>query len=609
MAGLVHRRSIAWAAALALPLAALSFDGRGAEASASASCQGIQQPITAGTTPVLFVHGIESSYKIWTSKDVAGTGTPPLTYVQDALGSKVTAYTYDWSASSGVAGPVAWVTEPPSPDLGTRLAKAIACLARKAGHQVIVVAHSMGGLITEDASSLEPSDIRAVFTLGTPFQGSWLASAAVGQGPGGGLGVLAQALGAACAFPAVTGSGVLAWCPLIKERDDPGVAAMRLSGGPNGGWTSLPHWPSGLAIYHLGGNIQGIWQPVWPLSIQEPFTGAGDGVVSATSELDGGSGQTLSCPVRIGLGSTLGTPVALSALDLFGATQCFHTQEPYSKTLLDDIISTIQQNHMVPTPAVATPGTVPALYVHNGIVLGALYRYPAFPTSIGLDNHDFIAGIQWANVTPSGATANGTLSVDNCTPDCASGTSVLSTVQLLLSDPQHCTVNVYKQHSDVAKPKNVYVYNKIFVKVLSGNPPASLVGTTSALPPACGNTPASTGPTGGKPKTPRATAITITSATTYQKGALVYFSISYSDPANNAQGFGFVGINGSGWAEETHPFSSPSYGIVGPNSIDYPFNLGCGTPQQISESDVAAWIYGTEGIQSKQVVIHLTCQT
>ena len=27
-------------------------------------------------------------------------------------------------------------------------------------------------------------------------------------------------------------------------------------------------------------------------------------------------------------------------------------------------------------------------------------------------------------------------------------------------------------------------------------------------------------------------------------------------------GFGFVGVNGSGWAEENHPFWSPSYGII-----------------------------------------------
>jgi hypothetical protein len=67
----------------------------------------------------------------------------------------------------------------------------------------------------------------------------------------------------------------------------------------------------------------------------------------------------------------------------------------------------------------------------------------------------------------------------------------------------------------------------------------------------------------------------ISSVSTYTSGVFVYFSIQYTDPGHNAGGFGFVGVNGSGWAQEEHPFSSPSYGIVGPNSIAYPFNLGC----------------------------------
>ena len=84
----------------------------------------------------------------------------------------------------------------------------------------------------------------------------------------------------------------------------------------------------------------------------------------------------------------------------------------------------------------------------------------------------------------------------------------------------------------------------------------------------------------------------ITSATTYTKGKLVYFDIHYADPGNDAEGFGFVGVKGSGWAEENHPFWSPSYGIVGPHSIAYPFNQGCGTANQFS-SYVKAWIFDT----------------
>jgi hypothetical protein len=99
---------------------------------------------------------------------------------------------------------------------------------------------------------------------------------------------------------------------------------------------------------------------------------------------------------------------------------------------------------------------------------------------------------------------------------------------------------------------------------------------------------------------------TITSVGTYTQGELVYFDIHYADPGHNAEGFGFVGVNGSGWAEENHPFSSPSYGIVGPDSIAYPFNEECGTPQQY-DSYVEAWINDTAGQHSTPVVIHLVC--
>jgi hypothetical protein len=99
---------------------------------------------------------------------------------------------------------------------------------------------------------------------------------------------------------------------------------------------------------------------------------------------------------------------------------------------------------------------------------------------------------------------------------------------------------------------------------------------------------------------------TITSVGTYTSGAYVYFDIHYADPGNDAEGFGFVGVNGSTWAEESHPFSSPSYGIVGQDSIAYPFNQACGTAQQYS-SYVQAWIYDTAGDRSAPVVIHLVC--
>jgi hypothetical protein len=74
---------------------------------------------------------------------------------------------------------------------------------------------------------------------------------------------------------------------------------------------------------------------------------------------------------------------------------------------------------------------------------------------------------------------------------------------------------------------------------------------------------------------------------TFVEGVHVFFRLYYTDPSIN--GFGFVGADGSGWGEENHPFSSPSYGRVSSGRIDYPFNHLCGTPSAY-ESVVEAWM-------------------
>jgi serine/threonine protein kinase len=140
--------------------------------------------------------------------------------------------------------------------------------------------------------------------------------------------------------------------------------------------------------------------------------------------------------------------------------------------------------------------------------------------------------------------------------------------------------------------------------------PAAPVTTPARARSTAPVTPVSSASTSSTPKqTPAAPAVPeITSVSTYQDGELVYFDIHYSDPGNNAEGFGFVGVDGSGWAEENHPFSSPSYGIVGTDSIAYPFNEECGTAQEYS-SYVQAWINDTAGDRSTPVTIHLVCTT
>jgi hypothetical protein len=100
----------------------------------------------------------------------------------------------------------------------------------------------------------------------------------------------------------------------------------------------------------------------------------------------------------------------------------------------------------------------------------------------------------------------------------------------------------------------------------------------------------------------------------FREGVLVFFRLFFTDPNNDAIGFGFRGAKGSLWGEERHPFSSPSYGRMAARlwkgvrsiTIEYPFNHGCGTTSTY-ESDVEVWIYDSTGRPSPSKTIHLAC--
>jgi eukaryotic-like serine/threonine-protein kinase len=248
------------------------------------------------------------------------------------------------------------------------------------------------------------------------------------------------------------------------------------------------------------------------------------------------------------------------------------------------------------------------LYVNTAFTPGELYPYPSGPPSIGIDNHDSMTKIQWAADNQGDLVGTATLNYDNCNPDCAGGSLETFPVKITASNPRKCTVAIYPNGlGDPSQTIQAEVFGQIDIQALQGSPPSFLVGDAVLQP--CTSPPASTGsPVPGTPaSTPASPPVPeITSVGTYTQGVLVYFDIHYADPGNDAEGFGFVGVNGAGWAEENHPFTSPSYGVAGTDSIAYPFNEACGTAQQY-DSYVEAWIYDTAGDRSTPVIIHLVC--
>jgi hypothetical protein len=67
-----------------------------------------------------------------------------------------------------------------------------------------------------------------------------------------------------------------------------------------------------------------------------------------------------------------------------------------------------------------------------------------------------------------------------------------------------------------------------------------------------------------------------------------------------------MGVNGSPIAEVNYAFSSPGDGIVEPGSITYPFDEGCGTTQQRSDS-VDVWVTAAGKRSPPYPPVHLAC--
>ncbi|HSZ45952.1 MAG TPA: hypothetical protein VK823_11475 [Streptosporangiaceae bacterium] len=275
----------------------------------------------AGSTPVLFVHGMISSPGVW------GPGSPTSISGQAAAIKGVTAWTFGYAHQS-----LLWVT---NPAIGPSLARAITCLATVSRHKVVIIGHSMGGLAAQFALGQDRGQVAAdsaeLITIGTPFQGSQILSvgedvinngaAAVLFGP---LAVAIEAQLSACAGIADHTHVNACWLASVL-RSPVGTALEAHSSAI----TQLPAWPAGFPVLDIAGDMK--------LSIGIAGHGVtldfGDGAVtlpSATAHSAGASPLVVHCDKPV---------THLLSID---ADLCFHTSLPHNPAVEAAVVADIR---------------------------------------------------------------------------------------------------------------------------------------------------------------------------------------------------------------------------------------------------------------------------
>lgn len=175
-------------------------------------------------------------------------------------------------------------------------------------------------------------------------------------------------------------------------------------------------------------------------------------------------------PAAYGISGTLAAFITGAALWLADGIKLVVTD---GHAIIDNAIYW-QGYHIYLRSTSAAP--IPDFYYANAVLPEKLYASPQYPKELAIDNHDGIA-IQALNAWGSASmTMTGVLTYDECQPACAAGPIVTFPVQVVASAPQKCTLQTDQAGSSL--PEQAYVYSKISVIALSGNPPSSLVGNS-----------------------------------------------------------------------------------------------------------------------------------
>jgi triacylglycerol lipase len=216
-----------------------------------------------GSVPVVFIHGILSTAALWNgSSGTSMAGQAAALQGKAWQGQGPTAWTFNYGPQHSLD----WVT---NAAIAPAFAKAVSCLAENSGHQVVIVAHSMGGLAAQFAVRLaDPyggsvgDHVAELITIGTPYQGSWFLSAVQALRTGARWVYPAQYLVAAEAITSACAGRRSGICALLNVPPSPVGTALELKSQEI---SNLPPWPARLKVYDIAGDIKVIQLVAGPL--------------------------------------------------------------------------------------------------------------------------------------------------------------------------------------------------------------------------------------------------------------------------------------------------------------------------------------------------------
>ncbi len=318
----------------------------GADSCVTSQLQQVPAPGPArplkGSVPVVFIHGILSTAAMWDGSS-AGSIAGRAARMRGA-----TAWTFNYGPQN-----LDWVT---NPAIGPAFARAVSCLAQSSGHQVVIVAHSMGGLAAQFAvgqpdpyGGMVAGHVAELITIGTPYQGSWFLSAVQALRTGARWVYPARYLVAAEAITAACEGSRSGICGLLNVPPSPVGTALELK---STAIKDLPPWPAGLRVYDVAGNIRLFQLVAGPLS---GSLNIGDLAVltdSATGHETTGKSFDENC----------GTETLWNLLHLNGGP-CYHLNLPSDPDVIQTVVTAIRarvNDVLVPTwtPAKVASGPI-----------------------------------------------------------------------------------------------------------------------------------------------------------------------------------------------------------------------------------------------------------